>query len=78
MESAVIAVLGAVVGVVLGCVFGVVLQHAMADQGIDALSIPWPSLAVSIVLAAGVGVLAAVFPARRAARQNILQAITTE
>jgi putative ABC transport system permease protein len=78
LESIAIAVLGAVLGVVMGLVFGVVLQRAVADQGITELAVPGLQLVVFIVLAAVVGVLAAVLPARRAAKLNVLRAITTE
>ena len=78
LESVIVAILGAVLGVVMGVVFGVALQRAIADQGIDVLSIPWLQLAVFVVLAAVVGVLAAVLPARRAARLDVLKAIYTE
>lgn len=78
LESIAISVLGAVLGVVMGIAFGVALQRAIADQGIDVLSIPWLQLFAFVVLAAFVGVLAAVLPARRAARLNVLRAITTE
>ncbi|HET7387178.1 MAG TPA: FtsX-like permease family protein [Nocardioidaceae bacterium] len=78
LESIAIAVLGAVLGVVMGLGFGVVLQQAVADQGITELAIPIVRLVVFVVIAAVVGVLAAVFPARRAAKLNVLRAITTE
>ncbi len=78
LESVAIAVLGAVLGVVMGIAFGIALQRALADQGIDVLSIPALQLAIFVALAAVVGVLAAVLPARRAARLNVLDAITTE
>ena len=78
LESVAIAVLGAVLGVVMGVIFGVVLQQAIADQGIEVLQIPWLQLAVFVVVAALVGVLAAVLPARRAARLDVLTAIGTE
>ena len=78
LESVAIAVLGAVLGVVMGIAFGIALQRAIADQGIDVLSIPWLRLGIFVGLAALVGVLAAVLPARRAARLNVLRAITTE
>lgn len=77
LESVVIALLGAVVGVGLGTVFGMVLQRLLADQGIDKLSIPWLQLVAFLVAAALVGVLAALWPAHRAARTNILKAIAT-
>ena len=70
-------VLGAVLGVGLGLIFGISLQHAMTGDGLPVLTIrpqlggfmcspPWP------------GVLAAVFPARRAARMDVSRAVTTE
>ncbi len=78
LESVAVAVLGAVLGVVMGVVFGAVLQRAIADQGIEVLRIPWLQLGVFVVAAAAVGVLAAVLPARRAARLDVLTAIGTE
>ena len=70
--------LGAVLGVVLGLVFAVALQRSLVDDGIDVLAIPWPQLAAFVGLAAVVGVLAALWPGRRAARLDILRAIATE
>jgi putative ABC transport system permease protein len=78
LESVAISVLGAVLGMVMGIAFGIALQRAIADDGIDVLSIPWVQLGVFVVLAAVVGVLAAVLPARRAAKLNVLDAITTQ
>ena len=78
LESVIVAVLGAVLGVLMGIAFGVALQRAIADQGVDVLDIPWARLGVFVVLAAAVGVLAAVIPARRAAKLDVLEAISTE
>ena len=78
LESVAIAVLGAVLGIGLGLTFGISLQHAMAGQGIDQLTIPGGQLIMFLVLAGLVGVLAAVFPARRAARMDVLRAITAD
>ncbi len=78
LESVAIAVLGAVLGVVMGIAFGVALQRAIADQGVDVLSVPWAQLVAFVVFSALVGVLAAVLPARRAARLDVLDAIATE
>ncbi|WP_116948688.1 ABC transporter permease [Jiangella endophytica] len=78
LESIAIAVLGAVLGVALGLLFGVSLQRAIADDGLDQLAIPGGQLIVFVVLAAVIGVLAAVWPARRAAKLDVLRAITTE
>jgi putative ABC transport system permease protein len=62
----------------LGLVFGVALQRSQADSGVAVLSVPFVQLFVFVVLAALVGVLAAVWPARRAARLDVLRAITTD
>jgi putative ABC transport system permease protein len=78
LESIAIAVLGAVLGIVIGTVFGVSLIKALSDQGLDVLSIPWLRMAIFVVIAAVIGVLAAWLPARRAAKLNVLKAITTE
>jgi ABC-type antimicrobial peptide transport system permease subunit len=78
LESLVIAVYGALLGVVVGVGFGAALQQASSSSGIDVLEIPWVNLMVFVVLAALVGVLAALWPARRAAKLDVLQAITTE
>ena len=78
LESVAIAVLGAVLGIGLGLAFGISLQHALTGQGIPVLSIPGLQLGGFVVLAALAGVLAAVFPARRAARMDVLRAVTTE
>jgi putative ABC transport system permease protein len=78
LEAIAIAVLGAVLGVVMGICFGVVLQQSIRDQGVTELAVPLGRLLLFVAIAAVVGVLAAVFPARRAARLNVLRAITTE
>lgn len=78
LESVVIALLGAVLGVILGLVFGLALQRILADQGLDRLAILWGQLAAFLVLSVVVGILAAIVPARRAAKQNMLEAIASE
>ncbi len=78
LESVVIALFGSALGIVLGLVLGVALQRALVDQGVDRLSVPWVLLLTVTALAALAGVLAAVWPARRAARLNVLQAVTSE
>lgn len=78
LESVAISVLGAILGIGLGLVFGISLQRSISDQGIAILSVPITQLAVFVLLAGVVGVLAAVWPARRAARMDVLRAITAE
>ncbi len=78
LESVAIALLGAVLGVVLGLAFALALQRSLADDGIDVLAVPAGQLTLFVVLAGVVGVLAAVWPGRRAARLDVLRAIGTE
>ena len=78
LESVAIAVLGAVLGIGLGLVFGVSIQRAVADDGISVLAVPAGQLIVFVLLSALIGVLAAVWPARRAARMDVLRAITAD
>jgi putative ABC transport system permease protein len=78
LEAIVIAVLGAVLGVGMGIVFGLALMTSLADEGLEVIVVPGGQLALYVLAAGLVGVLAAVFPARRAARLDVLQAISTE
>jgi putative ABC transport system permease protein len=78
LESIVIAVFGALLGLAMGIVFGLALMQAIQDEGLSEIVVPWPALAGLVLAAAVVGVLAAVFPARRAAKLDVLRAITTE
>ena len=76
-ESVITSVIGGILGTVLGVVFAYVVSSRLASQGIT-FAVPWSQLAVFLVVAAIVGVIAAVLPARRAARVNILDAIHYE
>lgn len=78
LESVAIALLGSVLGVTLGMAFGASLQHVLSDNGLSELVFPWGQLALYLVAAAVVGVVAAVWPARRAARLDVLQAIAAD
>ncbi len=77
-ESIIIAVFGTALGLGVGTFFGWAIVRAMADTGIDTLTIPAGSLIVVTVIAAVAGSLAAVMPARRAAKLDVLQALVTE
>ncbi|HQR28060.1 MAG TPA: FtsX-like permease family protein, partial [Nocardioides sp.] len=78
LESVVIAVLGAVLGVLLGSAFGAAMMYALRDEGLEVISIPFGQLTVFLVLAVLIGVVAAILPARRAGRLDVLTAIATE
>jgi putative ABC transport system permease protein len=78
LEAIVSAVFGALLGLGMGLAFGLTLMSALEDEGLTEVVVPWPTLAAFVVAAALVGVLAALFPARRAAKLDVLRAITTE
>ncbi|MEU1260357.1 ABC transporter permease [Streptomyces chartreusis] len=78
LESVVIAVFGAVLGLALGLVWGVCTQQVLALQGMTALAIPWPTIVAVVIGSAVVGVVAALLPALRASRMNVLAAIAHE
>jgi putative ABC transport system permease protein len=77
-ESVLMSLLGAVTGLALGVATGIALARALADQGITTVSVPVVTLVVYFAVAVAVGVLAAVGPARRASRVDVLRAVTTE
>jgi putative ABC transport system permease protein len=77
-ESVIIAVMGAVLGIAVGVFFGFALQRALAPQGVTELAIPGGQLIFYVVFAGLAGVLAAIWPARRAAKLNILESISYE
>ena len=77
-ESILIAVFGAVLGLAIGIVFGWALQQALKSEGVSEFTLPVGQLVAYLVVAAVIGVIAAIWPARRAARLNVLQAISYE
>ena len=77
-ESVIVALFGAVVGILIGAGLGVALAAALRDSGVGTLSVPLTSLIGFLVLAALLGLGAATWPARRAARLDVLAAIAVE
>ncbi|MBF9131602.1 ABC transporter permease [Plantactinospora sp. S1510] len=78
VEAVVISVFGALLGVVVGTGLGAAVVRALREDGITQLVLPWTEMGVFLGLAAVVGVVAAVLPAIRAARLNVLGAIAHE
>jgi putative ABC transport system permease protein len=76
-ESVIIALLGTLLGLVIGVVFAWAMVKALADQGIDKFSIAPAQLLLIVILAALFGVLAAAWPARRAAKLDVLSSISS-
>jgi uncharacterized protein YacL len=65
-------------GLVIGVFFSWALVSALRDEGLSTFAVPVVSLVVVVVLAALAGVVAAVLPARRAARLDVLRALSAE
>lgn len=77
-ESAVIALIGALTGAALGTGIGVALARVLRDEGITAVSVPVPQVALFVALAAVAGIVAAIGPARTAAKVDVLRAVVTD
>lgn len=76
-EAIIVGIFGALLGVVLGLVIGYAAVTAIPDSFISEVSIPWVWAIVFTIIGGLLGMLAAVLPARRAAKMNVLDAIST-
>jgi putative ABC transport system permease protein len=76
-ESVITAVIGAVLGLLLGIVLAALVTQGLSSQGIE-FALPIGQLLIWVVFAIVFGIVAAAFPARRAARLDVLQAIAYE
>ncbi len=77
-ESVIVAIFGAVLGLAIGIGLGWAMVAALSDQGITEFALPVGQLVIYVVIAGIAGVVAAAYPARRAARLDVLRAISTE
>ncbi len=79
-EAAIVAVFGTLLGMAVGIAFAIALAITLTakNPGLLTLSLPVLQLVIITVLAALAGIGAAILPARRAARMNVLSAISTE
>ncbi|MFG2329383.1 ABC transporter permease [Streptomyces sp. NPDC048604] len=78
LESVVIALFGALLGLGLGMGWGTAAQKLLALEGLGVLEIPWATILTVFVGSAFVGLFAALVPAFRAGRMNVLNAIASE
>jgi putative ABC transport system permease protein len=76
-ESVITAMIGAVLGLVLGIAFALAMAPVLQDEGLG-ISIPVGTLAVLVILAGLAGVLAAIGPARRASKLDVLESLAYE
>jgi putative ABC transport system permease protein len=77
-EAVIIALFGAVIGVIIGTALGVAFAVSLRQLGITEIAIPYASLVGFLVLAVLLGLVAASWPARRAAKLDVLAAIAIE
>jgi putative ABC transport system permease protein len=78
LESVVIALFGALLGLGLGMAWGATAQQLLALEGLKVLEIPWATIITVFIGSAFVGLIAALVPAFRAGRMNVLNAIATD
>lgn len=78
LESIQISLYGAISGAALGLALGGALLKVLENEGINAIVVPWGQVALMLVLSAIVGVIAALWPAHRAAKTPPLAAISAE
>jgi putative ABC transport system permease protein len=76
-ESIITALIGGALGIAVGFFLAILTTQALNDQGV-VLAIPWTTLIIFIVATIVAGMLAAILPARRASRLNILEALQYE
>jgi putative ABC transport system permease protein len=77
-ESVILSVFGAIIGIIVGTGLGIALAWSLKTQGITDIVVPIPSLIIFLVLAAVLGLVAASWPARRAAKLDVLAAIAAD
>ena len=77
-EAVIVAVFGALLGLALGVIFGVAISIAIPSSVISTVAVPWGTLVFYLIVAGFSGMIAALFPAIRASRLNVLEAIAYE
>ncbi|MFD0278746.1 ABC transporter permease [Kitasatospora sp. NPDC127111] len=78
LESVVIALFGALLGTALGLAWGVTGQQVLKDQGLASLAVPTGTIVATLIASVVIGLVAALVPAFRAGRMNVLAAIATD
>jgi putative ABC transport system permease protein len=77
-EAVILAIFGAIIGIVIGTGLGIALVSSLKQQGITDTVVPASSLVIFLLLAALLGLIAASWPARRAAKLDVLAAIAAQ
>jgi putative ABC transport system permease protein len=76
-ESVVTSLIGAALGIVVGFFLALLVTHALSSEGV-VFAVPYLSLVYFVIAAIVIGIVAAILPARRAARLNVLEALQYE
>ena len=77
-EAVILAIFGAIIGIIIGTGMGIALVSSLKQQGITDTVVPVSRLVIFLVLAALLGLVAASWPARRAAKLDVLAAIAAD
>ncbi len=77
-EAVILAIFGAVIGIIIGTGMGIALVSSLKNQGITDTVVPYSRLVIFLILAALLGLVAASWPARRAAKLDVLAAIAAQ
>ena len=77
-EAVIVTLFGVLIGIALGLLFGLAFSYAVPNNVINGITIPFGTLIFVLVFAVVAAVVAAAYPAYKASRMNILDAITTE
>jgi putative ABC transport system permease protein len=78
LEAVLVAVFGALLGVAIGLLFGLAVASALPSDFINTIDVPVGSLIIVVAIAAILGVVAALYPARKAGKLDVLDAISYE
>ena len=77
-EGVIISVFGGVLGIALGVIFGITIVSILPNSFISTLAIPWRTLVIYLIIAAVAGMASSFFPARRASKLKVLDAIASK
>jgi putative ABC transport system permease protein len=77
-EAVIVALMGSIIGLLVGVILARALVAALSDTGIDQFAVPVGRLILYLIVAGVFGVVAAIFPARRANKLDVLKAVTTD